>query len=112
PGQKNSLDALCRRYGIDNSERDLHGALLDAELLADVFLAMTGGQTALSLGDEGDSSATGGESAMRRLPADRKRLMVVSASAEEEAAHRAWLDAQDGEREGGTLWRSLGLEPS
>ena len=110
PGQKNSLDALCRRYGIDNSERDLHGALLDAELLADVFLAMTGGQTALSLSDDGDGTATGGATAMRRLPADRKRLKVVTASAEEAAAHRAWLESEDAKHEGGTLWRSLGLE--
>jgi len=50
PGQRNSLDALCKRYGVDNARRDLHGALLDAELLADVYLLMTGGQTALSLG--------------------------------------------------------------
>src|SRR6218665_502774 len=50
PGQKNNLDALCKRYGVDNSQRDLHGALLDAEILADVYLLMTGGQTALSLG--------------------------------------------------------------
>ena len=59
PGQKNNLDALCKRYGVDNSNRDLHGALLDAEILADVYLLMTGGQTALSLdsgaGDDGSA---------------------------------------------------------
>ena len=55
PGQRNSLDALCRRYAVDNSHRDLHGALLDAEILADVYLAMTGGQVSLQLGGQGDS---------------------------------------------------------
>ena len=53
PGQRNSLDALCQRYGVDNSQRDLHGALLDAEILADVYLLMTGGQTTLQLSDTG-----------------------------------------------------------
>src|SRR5690606_15200911 len=61
PGQKNNLDALCARYGVDNSQRDLHGALLDAEILADVYLLMTGGQTALALaGSEAAASQTGG----------------------------------------------------
>ncbi len=60
PGQKNNLDALCKRYDIDNSQRDLHGALLDSEILADVYLAMTGGQTKLELSDKGDSDTSGG----------------------------------------------------
>lgn len=111
PGQKNSLDALCRRYGIDNSERDLHGALLDAELLADVFLLMTGGQTALSLGEESEGEGNVGDAAPKRLPADRPRLRVVRASIEEQAAHLAWLEAQDARHEEGTLWRRLGVEP-
>src|SRR5699024_4909534 len=68
PGQKNSLDALCKRYGVDNSQRDLHGALLDAEILADVYLLMTGGQTALSLGST-TAGSSGGGSEIRRLPA-------------------------------------------
>ena len=59
PGQRNSLDALCRRYQVDNSQRELHGALLDARILAEVYLAMTGGQAALSLGTERKSSAVG-----------------------------------------------------
>lgn len=69
PGQKNNLDALCKRYTVDNSQRDLHGALLDAEILADVYLMMTGGQTALLLSDKDDnsgSSQSGGEG-IRRL---------------------------------------------
>ena len=70
PGQRNNLDALCKRYGVDNSGRDLHGALLDAEILADVYLAMTGGQTSLSLagsGAEGDGSGRPMVSPIRRL---------------------------------------------
>ena len=82
PGQRNNLDALCKRYGVDNSGRDLHGALLDAEILADVYLAMTGGQTSLSLagnGAEGVGSGRATATAIRRLAADRVfyRLIVV-----------------------------------
>jgi DNA polymerase-3 subunit epsilon len=70
PGQKNNLDALCKRYTVDNSQRDLHGALLDAEILADVYLMMTGGQTALLLSDSdnaaGDSQSQSHET-IRRL---------------------------------------------
>jgi len=94
PGQRNSLDALCQRYMVDNSSRELHGALLDAEILADVYLAMTGGQTALALGDD-DSESTG-RSAPRqpiRLPANRPALRVIEPSAEELAAHEAQLDS-------------------
>lgn len=93
PGQKNNLDALCRRYGVDNSQRDLHGALLDAEILADVYLFMTGGQTNLLLGAE--SSDDGGDmnqlGTIRRLSADRRPLRVVHASADEVASHEAKL---------------------
>ncbi len=93
PGQRNSLDALCKQYGVDASQREKHGALLDAELLADVYLAMTGGQAALSLDalTEGEGSAEG--SAIRRLPADRPRLRVIRASEEEAAAHQARLES-------------------
>ena len=95
PGQRNSLDALCGRYGVDNSSRDLHGALLDAEILADVYLAMTGGQTDLALGGE-EGAGSGGqrkERAVRRLPTDRPRLKVVQPSDAELAAHEAQLDS-------------------
>lgn len=102
PGQKNGLDALCKRYGVDNTQRELHGALLDAEILADVYLAMTGGQTSLSLGREGGDHERGDE-AIRRLPADRPPLPVVRASAEELEAHRARLAAID-KASGGVLW--------
>ena len=94
PGQRNSLDALCKRYGVDNSGRDLHGALLDAEILADVYLTMTGGQTNLSLagdGSEGDSNGRQQPSAIRRLPTDRVRTPVIQANAAELAEHMTRL---------------------
>lgn len=91
PGQRNSLDALCSRYHVDNSQRELHGALLDAEILADVYLRMTGGQSSLSL-----SSSFGGEGFrpgdIRRLPADRTPAPVLQASEQELADHRAFLE--------------------
>lgn len=103
PGQKNNLDALCKRYGVDNSNRELHGALLDAEILADVFLLLTGGQTALSL----DAGADGGDDgvAIRRLPTDRPSLTVVRASDEEIKAHEAFLDTVE-KAGGGAVWRN------
>jgi DNA polymerase-3 subunit epsilon len=95
PGQKNNLDALCKRYEIDNSRRDLHGALLDAEILADVYLAMTGGQVTLSLG--GNFETAGGSTAQperpRPLAANRPPLRVIRAEPEESAAHQARLQA-------------------
>lgn len=102
PGQKNSLDALCKRYGVDNSNRELHGALLDAEILADVFLLLTGGQTALSL-DAGAEGAEGGQ-AIRRLSRDRPPLSVVRPDDEELQAHEAFLDTVE-KAGGGAVWR-------
>lgn len=94
PGQRNNLDALCQRYAVDNSSRELHGALLDAEILADVYLAMTGGQTALALGDDdGDSQGRSRPRELRRLAANRPALPVIEASPEELAAHEALLDS-------------------
>lgn len=103
PGQRNSLDALCRRYEVDNTHRELHGALLDAELLADVYLAMTGGQVDLQLAAEtpdnhGKSAAAGG-----LLPL-RGGIPVIAPSAEELAAHRTYLEGLDEESAGGCLW--------
>ncbi len=93
PGQRNSLDALCKRYDVDNSGRVLHGALLDSEILADVYLMMTGGQTMLSLGAESEESAGGAHSAaIRRLDSSRAALQVVAASAEELQLHEQKLD--------------------
>ena len=101
PGQKNNLDVLCRRYGIDNSTRELHGALLDAEILALVYLAMTGGQTALSLSSDQDEGAS--VSPIERLPADRAPLPVIRASAEEAEAHREFLERMAGK--GDVIWQ-------
>lgn len=102
PGQKNNLDALCRRYDIDNSKRTLHGALLDSEILADVYLGMTGGQVSLNLankeGQSGDNSK-----GIRRLSLDRPRLNVVFADNEEQAAHLERLNLVN-DKGGHCLW--------
>lgn len=95
PGQRNSLDALCGRYGVDNSNRELHGALLDSDILAEVYLIMTGGQKALGLMEAGTDDGTEGGTAIRRLPTDRARLPLVAATAEEEAAHQRRLATLD-----------------
>ncbi len=109
PGQRNNLDALCTRYGVDNSQRDLHGALLDAEILADVYLLMTGGQTTLQLSDIGAGAEEGtqGKTQIRRLPADRKALPVIRANTAENAAHEAQLDAIAAGNGGTVLWREV-----
>jgi DNA polymerase-3 subunit epsilon len=91
PGQKNNLDALCRRYGIDNSHRTLHGALLDAEILADVYLFMTGGQTRLDLSQD-SMSADGNGQSLRRITTDRKPLKIIYASADDIEQHEKRLD--------------------
>jgi len=92
PGQKNNLDALCKRYEIDNSQRTLHGALLDAEILADVYLAMTGGQTGLFEDRMGQSKSDSASTRIRRLASDRKILKVIQPSDEELSMHKSWLD--------------------
>ncbi len=106
PGQKNSLDALCKRYMVDNSQRDLHGALLDAEILADVFLAMTGGQTSLALsathtGEDGTEQSGSG---IVRVSADRPPLKVLKANADELRLHYAKLETVDKASQGNCLW--------
>lgn len=106
PGQRNSLDALCTRYAIDNSKREKHGALLDAEILADVYLAMTGGQVALSL-DATEEVASVAGSGIRRLPSDKPPLCVVFGDANEQAAHEAYLDRLDEGLNGVCVWRRL-----
>lgn len=109
PGQRNNLDALCKRYGIDNSQRELHGALLDAEILADVYLVMTGGQVSLSL--EGKREAgTAGMAIPTRLSADRPRLPVIRAGLAEAEAHRRYLEAMANKNGGVCVWGRLESE--
>ena len=109
PGQRNNLDALCQRYDVDNSQRDLHGALLDAEILADVYLAMTGGQTTFQLSDATANSGDGGPGSqqIKRLSPDRPALPVIRATAEERTAHASQLEAIAASSGGRVLWREL-----
>lgn len=105
PGQKNNLDALCRRYDINNAHRELHGALLDSEILADVYLAMTGGQVSLVLGADADSAGGGvSGSVLRRLPAGRPKLTVLYASTSETAAHKKRLETIQKASDGKCVW--------
>jgi DNA polymerase-3 subunit epsilon len=108
PGQRNTLDALCRRYGVDNSGRSLHGALLDAQILADVYLAMTGGQVTLLLGDEANAAHDGDGSQPMRVRADRPALMVTTPTEDEMLAHLARLAAIDKASGGRCLWLAGG----
>ena len=112
PGQRNSLDALCKRYGVDNSGRELHGALLDSEILADVYLTMTGGQTSLSLaGNASDGNGSEGSgnrpSEIRRLPADRPATRIIRASETDLAEHRVRLEAIAKSAGAAALWTQL-----
>jgi DNA polymerase-3 subunit epsilon len=102
PGKRNSLDALCERYGISNAHRSLHGALLDAQLLAEVYLAMTRGQDSLMI-DLGNQSAGTG---LQIEAVDVSQLIVVAASTEELAAHEAYLDGIEKESKKTALWRA------
>lgn len=109
PGQKNNLDALARRYYADQRDRTYHGALLDAEILAEVYLAMTGGQVGLSLGHEdeaGEAGERGGE-VIRRLPASRPRLPVIKADASELVAHQSRVAVLDKALAKPSLFRQL-----
>ena len=103
PGQRNSLDALCKRYAVDASGRDVHGALIDAELLARVYLAMTGGQTALLLDTETRSESANDTSVEKRPRRNDLQLVVIDATASERAAHEAMLDRI--EAAGSCQWR-------
>ncbi len=104
PGKKNSLDALCERYFIDNSRRTLHGALADAYLLAECYLAMTRGQESLMMELEAPAAAA---AAAAGLILDVSKLIVQRASAEEAAQHEAYLDAMEKDAKGASLWRRL-----
>jgi DNA polymerase III subunit epsilon len=107
PGQRNSLDALCKRYGVDNSRRELHGALLDAQLLAEVYLAMTGGQGALELGQAAGARSRSSERAVRSFERPEAPLRVIAATDEERGAHEAFLDLIAKRANGKCLWRAL-----
>jgi DNA polymerase-3 subunit epsilon len=104
PGQRNSLDALAKRYSVDNSKRELHGALLDAQILADIYLAMTGGQVSLSLESVGMREADAG---LVELALDRRglTLVVLRATPDEERAHETMMAAMA--RKGQPIWREL-----
>ena len=106
PGQKNNLDALCRRYSIDNTQRELHGALLDAEILAEVYLQMTGGQTQLFGADpSAKPRQEGGERPETSSTSESLTLQVVRASPAEQAAHEAMLDLLADAGGAPPLWR-------
>jgi DNA polymerase-3 subunit epsilon len=102
PGKRNSLDALCERYGVSNAHRTLHGALLDARLLAEVYLAMTRGQDSLVMDFEAQDRAAGGGARL-----DVSKLAVLRASPEEAAAHEKLLDGIEREAGHASLWRRL-----
>ena len=103
PGQKNNLDALCKRYFVDNTQRELHGALLDAEILADVYLIMTGGQSSFSLGHE-NSTEGALRGKIKELDKNRSPLKIILATKEEQAAHRSKLESIQ-ESSGTRLWQ-------
>jgi len=109
PGQRNSLDALCKRYSVDNTKRELHGALLDAGILVDVYLAMTGGQSALALDTSGARSDAGRDSTgpgAIRTPG--VALIVATADPDELRQHEAMLDLIHKSSGGKTVWRATG----
>ncbi len=106
PGARNNLDALCKRYGIDNSHRELHGALLDAEILADVYLMMTGGQTDLALAVEDDNKDDVVDLNIDTQNINAEDLVVVRASSAELEAHDKMLDLVD-KKSDGAIWRRV-----
>ena len=106
PGQRNSLDALCKRYSVDNSQREYHGALLDARILAEVYLAMTGGQGSLILSAESDTVRSGAREALPNRFSELP-FVVVNASEDETAAHEHILALLDKASAGKTVWRTL-----
>ena len=104
PGQKNSLDALCKRYGVDNSQRQLHGALLDAEILAEVYLLLTGGQADLGFVDDEDFVEKDMKSRFLEKK-ERSETVVIRASIDEMRLHETKLDHIDSTSENGSIWR-------
>src|SRR5277367_3607706 len=106
PGQRNSLDALCKRYSVDNSRRDYHGALLDARLLAEVYLAMTGGQASMILSAEADPVRARARPEGASRPANFEPITVIDATGDEIAAHEHVLALLDRASGGKTVWRT------
>ena len=109
PGQRNSLDALCKRYEVDNTQRTLHGALLDSEILADVYLAMTSGQSRLSLKEE-STQASNAKRRKRKLDPNRPRIPVLDANTDELKQHRERLEEIEKQSADGCLWLKLEAE--
>ena len=107
PGQRNNLDALCKRYSVDNSRRDYHGALLDARILAEVYLAMTGGQAKLTLSAESDTARSRARQAAPPRVGAAARFVVVRPSEQELVAHEHALAVLDKASGGRTVWRKL-----
>jgi DNA polymerase III subunit epsilon len=107
PGQRNSLDALCKRYSVDNSHREYHGALLDARILAEVYLAMTGGQATLILSAELDTAHGALKLKIPERLGDAVPIVVIAANEEEIAAHEHALALLDRASGGKTVWRTL-----
>ena len=104
PGRRNNLDALCKRYDVDNSRRNVHGALIDAELLAKIYLCMTGGQTTLSLDQKVAEIVKESSESYKRTPKSNLDLVVIKANEEECAAHEELLDKM--EASGECIWRN------
>ncbi|MEP7083273.1 MAG: DNA polymerase III subunit epsilon, partial [Betaproteobacteria bacterium] len=102
---RNNLNVLCERYQVDHSTRTLHGALLDANLLADVYLAMTRGQESLAISL--DTAADGARAAVRRAAGERPPLIVITASALELAAHAAYLGVIERDRRAPAVWNRM-----
>ena len=106
PGQRNNLDALCKRLGIDNSRRKLHGALLDAEILADVYLAMTGGQTLMSL-DATSANSDDASQASYSVDFSELSLPTVEPSEQEASNHLQWVERLNDKVDGQCVWSRL-----
>ena len=110
PGQRNNLDALCKRYSVDNSERELHGALLDAEILADVYLLMSGGQVDMNINPifGNDQSPSDAKTSPSRISKDRPELSIIPATKDEKLLHNKRLDNLRS-LSGKCLWLDLGI---
>ena len=109
PGQKNNLDALCKRYEVDNSQRDLHGALLDAQILLDVYLQMTGGQTDLTFHSVATSHGVKGKSE-QYINNKHKKLVIIEPTENELAEHRMLLESIKDKNKGKCIWIETELD--